>query len=442
MLGVNDFGIYTLAFGFVTLFGGLSDLGIHTLTIKEVSRDKNLLHKYLSNNLILLLILSAAFYLVLLLVLKIMNYPAEVFTLISTLGIIIFANYLINAFSAVLNSLERMEISALISFLQYVITPLAAITLLLLNFSLKSIFVAIAGGNIALAIIFALIVNAKFIKLKWKVDVKFWRQIIKNSIPFAVFSMLWLVYIQNGPIILSKIQSIESVGIYNAPNKLILALLFIPGSVSMAIFPLFSRLSKKLDNSKLKESCEGAIKALVLLALPLAIGITLLAEPMISLIYGQEFIASSTVFIILGWALLFIFIDNPLTLVAINSDKFRKYLIYLLGITAFNVVLNIVLGIKLDYLGIAFALLITGVAKVLILLWFLRKKIDVKPNLINVFKKTAPMAIMLGLAIAIMNYFGLHLVLIIISSMALYLLLMLLLKEPVLFLLLRGIFKR
>lgn len=441
-LGVNDFGIYTLAFGFVTIFSGLSDLGINTLTIKEVSRHRELLNKYLSNNLILRLLICATFYLILLLVLKIFNYPPNIFALIAILGIIVFANYVINTFNSILNAIERMEISALVIFLQYLIVPVTAITMLWLNHDLKNIFLAIIISNITLAIFYAIIVNKKIIKMAWQIDIRFWWYIIKKSIPFAIFSMLWLIYIQNGPIVLSKIQSIESVGIYNAANKLILALLFIPSSITLSIFPFFSRLIKNSDTEKINLSSERAIKILTLIAFPIAVGTTLLAKPLILTIYGQDFINSSLVLAILGWAMFFIFFDNPLTLVAINSSWFKKYLIYLTGITIFNIFLNILLGIKFNYTGVAISLLVSGFIKVVILLWFFRKELGATPNLINIFKKPVSIIILFSSLVYILSRLDLHIILIVIISIILYFSLLLLFREREFLYLIKNIFNK
>jgi len=45
-LGAAGFGILSFALAFTGIFGVFSDLGLSTLTIREVARDKSLASKY------------------------------------------------------------------------------------------------------------------------------------------------------------------------------------------------------------------------------------------------------------------------------------------------------------------------------------------------------------------------------------------------------------
>ena len=48
-LGAKGFGILSFALAFTGIFGVFSDLGLSTLTVREVARDKSLAVKYLGN---------------------------------------------------------------------------------------------------------------------------------------------------------------------------------------------------------------------------------------------------------------------------------------------------------------------------------------------------------------------------------------------------------
>ena len=57
LLGVEDFGRFTFALSFVALFAILADLGLNTLTIREVAREKDKAAKYFTNGAFLKLLL-------------------------------------------------------------------------------------------------------------------------------------------------------------------------------------------------------------------------------------------------------------------------------------------------------------------------------------------------------------------------------------------------
>ncbi|MGZ7209110.1 MAG: oligosaccharide flippase family protein, partial [Methanobacterium sp.] len=48
-LGVSQFGIISLAISFTGIFGIFTDLGLNMLTVREVSRNKDLQDKYVGN---------------------------------------------------------------------------------------------------------------------------------------------------------------------------------------------------------------------------------------------------------------------------------------------------------------------------------------------------------------------------------------------------------
>ena len=55
-LGANGYGILSFALAFSGIFSILADLGLSTLTVREVSRDKSLATKYLGNVLLIKII--------------------------------------------------------------------------------------------------------------------------------------------------------------------------------------------------------------------------------------------------------------------------------------------------------------------------------------------------------------------------------------------------
>jgi O-antigen/teichoic acid export membrane protein len=58
-LGAEGLGILSFALAFTGIFGVFADLGLSTLTIREVARDKSLAGKYLGNVAVMKVILVA-----------------------------------------------------------------------------------------------------------------------------------------------------------------------------------------------------------------------------------------------------------------------------------------------------------------------------------------------------------------------------------------------
>lgn len=429
LLGTEGFGAYTLAFSFVMLFSGLSDMGIENLTIRDVSRDKSLLNKYLSNSLFLRLLITIFVYFLLLITAKLLNYPAEIFQLIAILGIIIFANFLINTLNAVIISLEKMEISSLVLALQNMISPLTAMVMLYLKFDLKTIFLAIIIINLFVASIYLLLIKKLLLKIKWEMDLKFWKYLFVNALPFAIINILAVVYIYNGIIILSKLQSIETIGIYNAGYKLIIALLFIPSSLILVFFPTFARQSVEKLRINVKKSCQNTLRALFLFAFPIAVILTFLSQFIIELLFGKDFSQAASVLSILGWVMLLMFINAPMGLVIMNSRYLKKFVYLFSSLTILSIALNIVFVIKFSFLGAAISILIVEFVRFITYLMFIRKYLEFKINLLQLLLKPLILGILIILPILVLKFISIQPVLVIILSILFYLILLYVTKE-------------
>lgn len=432
LLGTEGFGAYTLVFSFVMLFSGISDVGLENLTIRDVSRDKTLLNKFLSNSLFLRFLITFLIYFLIILTAKFLNYPEEIFQLIAILGIIILANFLINTLNAVIISLEKMEISSSVLVLQNMINPITAVIMLYLKFDLKSIFLTIIIINLLLALIYFFLINKLLLKIKWEIDFKFWKYLFINALPFAIINILSFVYLYNGIIILSKLQSIETVGIYNAAFKLILALSFIPSSLILVFFPTFARQSIEKIRINIKNSCQNALRALFLFAFPVAIVFTLFSQFIIDLLFGKDFSQAAPVLAILGWVMLLIFIASPLGLTIINSKFLNKFIYLFASLTIFAIILNVVFITQFSFYGMALSILLTELIRFFAYLIFIKKYWGFKIDIFRILSKPTILGIMIVPFILLLKFFPIHSSIIIIFSAIFYLLLLFITKEYIL----------
>lgn len=431
MLGTEGFGTYTLAFSFVMLFSGISDLGIENLTIRDISRDKSLINKFLSNSLAIRFIATFVIYILIVAVAKLLNYPNEIFQLISILGVIVFANFLINTFNSIIISMERMEISSLILVIQNMINPLATVIMLYLEFDLRTIFFVIIIANLILALIYIFLINKFFIKLKFEIDYYYWKYLIVNALPFAILNIFGFAYLYNGVIILSKLQGIETLGIFNAAYKLVLALLFIPSSVVVAFFPSIARQTIEKVKDNIKKSCSNAIRVLFLFAFPATIGLTVFSENIIQILYGEEFLSAAPILGILSWVMLLMFITAPLSLSLINSKHIKKLVHFFTLFTVVSVGLNALFIIKFGLHGAAISILLTEVVRFITYIIFIKKYVGFRVDILKTFGKPLLLGIIVGLFMIIMKIVSVSVLIVIILTAVVYLALLFWAKEYV-----------
>jgi len=364
-LGVEGFGILSLALALTGIYIIFNDLGLNTLTVREVSRDKSLQKKYVGNTIVLKLIFSASTFLITVLTVYIVHYP----DLVKDVIYIITISYIFNAFSgifyAIFQSHQEMEHQSIVTVLNSVVMitgVLLAIYYHLDVIAFAFIYLIANGVNLAYILI---AYSWKFSLPKIEVDLNFWKSTLKNALPMAITSIFAVLVFRVDTVMLSLFKAVTAVGFYAAAQRLMEALIFFPAVYTTSIFPVFSTFYVS-SKSPLNLAYEKSFKYLTILSLPIAVGITFLASPIILLIYKSAYTPSILALQILAWVLPFIFVNYILGSLLTAMD--RQYT--LLKITAvcliFNVGLNLIFIPYFSFLGAAFVTVITEVLSVIL----------------------------------------------------------------------------
>lgn len=341
-LGATGFGILSLALSITGIFAVFSDLGLSTLMIRDVARDKSLTDRYVTNVSILKILLAGLTFGLVALTVTVLGYPK----LISTVIYLITVSTVLNAFATVLTAVfqanEKMEYMSV----NYILTGvlLTVGTAIGIYYGLDVVYFAYVYvvSSLFVLILTTIIYLWKFSLPELELDLSFWRPVLKEAWPFGVTGLLVNIYYWVDSVILSVLIGTEVVGWYNAAYKLIVVILFIPSVLNMTIFPVMSRLYVKSEDS-LRYVYEKYFKYMAIIAIPMGVGTTLLANKIILLIFGSQYTPSVVALQILIWSSVIIFLSGAFTILVQTSNK----QMVVTQITAVNVVLNVVLNLIL-----------------------------------------------------------------------------------------------
>jgi O-antigen/teichoic acid export membrane protein len=355
-LGPLDLGKFSFALSFTAIFFLINDLGISILAVREVSQDKNRTEKYLGNLVLLKLFLAALAFLGMFTAITLMGYPKETVTIVILMGLASFLSHLSLSLRWIFQAYQKLEYESLVSVTQnlgYFILGFLALTLNLGVFGIgySQIIVGI------LIVLFSwFIVNRKFHRIKIEVNLPFWKDLLRKSVPFALMLVFISLYLNIDTVLLSFFKGDHSVGVYNAANRLALGGRTILAVFIAALFPIMSKLSK-VSESELNRFLEKSLALMICLALPLSLGVTFLSEKIIVFLYGQKFISSASVLQIVIWGMFCMCLSVILGYALISLGKQKIYtLITGLGLGV-NLVINFSLIPKLAQIGSSIAIL-------------------------------------------------------------------------------------
>ena len=108
-LGPRSFGILTFALTFTAIFGIFTDFGLQLLMVREIARDKSLTSKYLANVSLIKIILSAAAFLLITLIINYSEYSGQTVQSVYLIGLSVILTTVMAMFYSVFNAHERME---------------------------------------------------------------------------------------------------------------------------------------------------------------------------------------------------------------------------------------------------------------------------------------------------------------------------------------------
>ena len=200
--------------------------------------------------------------------------------------------------------------------------------------------------------------------------------------PFGVQGILYMLYYQVDIVIITLLLGTTFTGLYNAAFTII-SLVFVFPSILFQIYllPKSNIWIAKKDHKKIDFIRNKVTIAAFLFGLLILILLYLLAEDIVTMLYGHEFSDSVPLFKILILTIPFRFISDSLG-VLFATEKMMSNKVYVQGGGALvNVVLNIILIIRIGVLGAAISTVFTEIMVVILMYYYsLRIKRELLDN--------------------------------------------------------------
>ena len=377
ILGATEYGKFTFALAFVSLFAIFSDFGVSSITTRELAREKEKEREF-PNILSLKLVLSIGTLILICFGSFFITPDPVIRGIIWILGIYIIISGFSGIIYAFFQARQKMEYEAWTKILQAVAITGAGF-FVLFNFpSVQSLSLAyLFAATIALISILTFF-HFKIYHLKLSFNRNIWRNVLIMSWPLALAGIFGTIYSQTDSVMMGYFGQITQVGWYNAAYKIIGATLIPVGLVSISFFPVLSKLFKE-SKKKLQKSFDYYMQLMILLAVPLVIGGMTLAPRIIDFVYDSSYFPSILAFQILLIMAALSYFCNPLGQVLIVSNQQKRLFWITLSGAIVNVGLNLILIPKYSLYGAAFATVVTLLLIFFLLYKFTSKFTPIKP---------------------------------------------------------------
>lgn len=340
-LGPAAIGELVIATSVTAILGTFVTQGAGTLLTKEIARDHDAAPRLVGATLVIRLGCVLPAFAVTTTYAWLLHFSSEqtVLVALATAGMLVAS--LSGAFQAAFSGIERMEFLA---YANIVGNGLASV--------LGCVLVLSGGGVIALlALDLMLSSTVLLLNVMWsrklfaiyaKGAITLIPQIIRGGLSYWIGGLFFVTYLWIDSVLLSVMAPSRVVGWYGAPTQLFTAILMVSGVLGTAWFPRLAAAFKE-GSGRFQEMGKHAVEAVVVISLPVAAGLVLVAPHIVELLYGRAFTGATPVLTILAVTV----VPTYFNMIAYQVLLAENRQVGWIKVVVFALVLNIVLNLAL-----------------------------------------------------------------------------------------------
>ena len=380
LLSPTDWGIFSFVFGLLGMMAIITDLGVGRVVLARLlDGDLDEADVVGTSFVSLRAVLGLLGYLIAVGYVIVMGYSAEVVLVTAVAGVQVIIATPSHALSVLYQSRLKLATVALAEacaqLFQLILTIIAAVTMpVLLIFVLPAIANEIFSGTWKLIGVRKGRIGPR---LNARPRLRLWREMLVEAIPLSVGLGMVMLLSKVDILMLSKLDSFESVGLYSIAYKFadlvsnsVLAIVTPVATLLVAAWPHFS--------DEFRHRARSAAIAVALLTSVAVVGLWGSAEPVIALLYGERFevAANATRMLLVG--AVFAGLSQLVLIVLISVGQQRIYPWVACGALALNIGLNLALIPRYSYTGSASATVLTELVMFLALWALMARTVPIR----------------------------------------------------------------
>ena len=401
LLDVELYGIYNRVFSEFQIFLAFASFGVYTFGIREISKIRNDKEKIskLFTNLFVISLLSNILVIAIYIIYALLSSSG----ITSIIYLIMIIQFIANIFYVefVNEALENYKFITVKSLIVKIIY-FASLLLLVRNPDDIIIYSLIISLTVFLNNIISFIYAKSKIKFDFsKIKIK---KYIKPLLAVLVITNVDLLYSQLDKVMLGKYVNDVAVTLYYIPYYIVSTLVSIPYAIINVSIPRLSYLLKNEGKEKYQEKLNNSISSLLFVIIPMCFGMLVLAEEIIFLYAGKEYLTAIIPLMIACIVRIVISLESVMNnLIMYPNDQENRILKISLICGLLNLLMNYILVI-FKIFNPATAMLTTGIAEiVLVTLHYIYSRKKLKLTL-NIFTKNNIIYLILGLSFIPISY--------------------------------------
>lgn len=354
-LGPDQFGKWSYAIAFATLFGSFATLGLDNIVVRELVHSPTNKSRILGTAFVLKLVASTVAILVVtaaIAILKPNDAQIQLLVLLSAAAFLFQASNIVDFY---FQAEIRSKYSVVAQNAAFLLMAAVKLAMLLNHASLMQFAIVTLCEAALTAVFLFLAFFAQHNTVRhWQFEVKRALKLLIDGFPIILSGLAVALYYKIGLLMISQMRGDAATGIYSAATRISEAWYFVPIALTASVFPMFVERRKHSEQEYLVAT-QKFYNAIVLLALAVALITTLTSHWVISMLYGARYDGAASILVLHIWAGLFVCLGlasgSTLTIQGLQKYNFYRTLIGCLC----NILLNFLLIPRFSGVGAAAA---------------------------------------------------------------------------------------
>jgi O-antigen/teichoic acid export membrane protein len=372
ILHASGLGVYAGAMAIYELVAITGEMGVTNLLVREVGKDHSNTNRYLFHLGVMSGGVSGLLMLIFLLVLPHLGYSPELY---AAMHIVILA-----MIPATLNSIQegifvahqRVEFITLTTSVATLLNIGVSLYLLLTGYGIVSLLIAFVISQCVVAVCYFFLIHRFISPLHWEFDFRFALDLAHEIKTFAAVAILAAFFSRPEVIILTLVSTVTQTGYYSAALRVFNITQLVPQMYMTNVFPVLSRAYHISDNSP-EAMQDQSTRYVAAFTLPMAVGIAVVAGPIIRLLYGPGFESAVPVLQVLALNIPLSAFFAILWRVLFARHRQDRVLMAMAISTALELVGDFLLISRWDALGAAVAATAISLVYSLLLMFFIQR---------------------------------------------------------------------
>lgn len=327
-LGTEPFGTFFTIFSISAVIHWIADAGTTTVLTRRVSRYPEQLREIVSETLgVMVVVCAVSSTLFFLIATPWMLFLTDRFSfaVLAVVAVAMWSRHALEFASNVLRGLERFEFENFSRVLQVATFYLFVVVWVYPeNGGALAGFIAYAASNIiAAAVLWGILLikwNCAGFRLNWEIIRRWWTE----SIPLGFGDVIRQLHMQMDTLVLSVFAPRAAVGLFSMAARPRMPLEMLPRAIVSVTFPTMTRTAHT-NRPAFSRMFARTTSLLWSAALPISIGVSICAAPLIATAAGPAFLEAAWPLRVLIWSTALIFINAQLRLVLTALDAEQKY---------------------------------------------------------------------------------------------------------------------